>query len=138
MIHEIDRRKKAVQMYYYHHKSKSEICRQLDCTRPWLDRWLNRYNPDDVEGSLRDRKRTPKRPHTQWSDTIRQQVLEMRHLRTQQDKWPYALIGADAIHYELKALHHPEVPPARTIHSWLVQAGLVRRRTAKPETMSVR
>lgn len=128
---EIERRKKAVQMYYYQHLSKSEICRRLPCTRPWLTRWLERYDPDDVEGSLSDRKRQPKKPYTPWSNNIRQQVIEMRKLRNQRDRWPYALVGASAIHYELKALNSPDVPPIRTIHRWLADAGLVQQRIRK-------
>jgi hypothetical protein len=53
----------------------------------------------------------------------------MRRMRGQQ---PYALIGAEAIHYELQALNSPEVPPVRTIHDWLVKAGLVEPEPGKP------
>jgi hypothetical protein len=45
---ELDRRMKAVQLYYYQHRNKAEICRQLKCNRPWLDRWLERYNPVSI------------------------------------------------------------------------------------------
>jgi transposase len=98
---ELKRRKEAVQLYYYDQLSKAEICRQLHCSRPWLDRWLKRYDPDNVEASLSDRPSTPKQPYTPWSEAIRQQVLEMRRRREQQ---PYELIGAEAIHHELEAL----------------------------------
>ena len=53
-------RKQAVQLYYYQHLTKAEICRRLGRSRPWLDRWLARYDPDDVAGSLSDRKAGPK------------------------------------------------------------------------------
>jgi hypothetical protein len=46
----------------------------------------------------------------------------MRRFRSQQ---AYSLIGAEAIHYELKALNSHQVPPVRTIHSWLVAEQLV-------------
>lgn len=122
MTTELKRRKEAVQLYYYDQLSKAEICRQLNCSRPWLDRWLKRYDPDNVEASLSDRSSTPKQPYTPWSEAIRQQVLEMRRRREQQ---PYELMGAEAIHHELEALEAAEVPPVRTIHSWLVEAELV-------------
>lgn len=125
MKQEILRRREVVQLYYYQHLSKAEICRQLGCSRPWLDRWLNRYDPDNVELSLQDRTRGPRQGHSRWSPQIRQQVVEMRRLRSQGTQWPYALKGAAAIHYELHALYSPEVPPIRTIHSWLVKAGLI-------------
>lgn len=133
MVTELERRKQACQMYYYQKLSKAEICRRLNCSRPWLDRWLNRYDPDRVEESLSNRKAGPKQAYSPWSDDIHQQVLEMRRLRTQRDKCPYALIGAAAIHYELEALGSPEVPPTRTIHNWLVKADLVETEPAKPE-----
>jgi len=57
-------------------------------------------------------------------------VIEMRRARGQQ---PYALIGAEAIHFELIALGSSEAPPVRTIHDWLVKANLVSRQSVKPE-----
>jgi len=132
---ERDRRKKAVHMYYYQHHLKSEIRRELACSRPWLDRWLDRYDPDHVDESLSDHKSGPKpgSPSRRWSPEIRQQVLTMRQMRSQRDKWPYALIGAEAIHYELKALKNSDVPPARTIHSWLAHAGLIKHPDKSPK-----
>jgi IS30 family transposase len=140
MMTNLDHRKKAIELYYYQHLSKAEICRQLNCSRPWLDRWLKRYHPDQVERSLSDRKAGPHQPASPWSTGIRQQVLQMRRQRSQRDLWPYALIGAEAIHYELIALKSPEVPPIRTIHAWLVEAGLVEPHapsTEKREAKSV-
>ena len=98
MAEKLTCRKQAVQLYYYQHLTKAEICRRLGRSRPWLDRWLTRYDPDDVAGSLSDRKAGPKRAKGHWSAAIRQQVLEMRRTRSQQ---PYALIGAEAIHFEM-------------------------------------
>lgn len=131
MSTELDQRKQAVQLYYYQHLSKADICRQLNRTRPWLNCWLARYDPDNVAGSLRNRKAGPQQAHTRWSPAIRQQVLDMRRLRSQR---PYALIGAAAIHYELRALKSSEIPPVRTIHTWLVKAELVAPNPPAPET----
>jgi len=132
MTMELEQRKKVVQMYYYEHLSKAEICRRQSCSRAWLNRWLQRYDPDDVDASLSDQKRGPRQAYQTWPDEIRQQALEMRRSRSQRALWPYALIGAVAIHYELKALGSLEVPPVRTIHRWLVEAGLV-----EPKPVSV-
>jgi transposase len=133
MMTELEQRKKVVQMYYYEHLSKAEICRRQNCSRPWLNRWLQRYNPDDVDASLCNQKRGPRQAYQTWPDEIRQQVLEMRRSRSQRALWPYALVGAAAIHYELKALGSSEVPPVRTIHRWLVNAGLVEHKPASVE-----
>lgn len=132
----IQQRKEAVQLYYYQHWSKAAICRHLQCTRPWLDRWLARYDPDAVETSLQDRQSTPHHPNSSWSEGIREQVLEMRRMRMQREQWPYALYGATTIHYELQQLQVPCVPPVRTIHRWLVHAGLVPPRRAIPRAQS--
>lgn len=120
----VDQRKEAM-LLYYQHVPKIEICRRLGCSRPTLDHWLACYDPDAVDASLRNQPPGPHPGPTTWSRTIRQQVLRMRRLRTQAESDPYALRGAAAIHYELRALGSPEVPPIRTIHRWLVAAGLV-------------
>jgi transposase len=125
MSNELNERKQAMLMYHVQHLSKAEICRRLKRSRPWLERWLGRYNPGDVEGSLQDQPIGVKPGGSQWSETIRQQVLQMRQNRSQQEQWRYAFKGAEAIHLELKALGSQEVPPVRTIHAWFVKASLV-------------
>jgi putative transposase len=125
MQSEFARRKEAVQLYYYQNLTKSVIQKRLQCTANWLNRWLSRYDPDDVDGSLRNQRPGPRRVDSRWSLAIRQQVVEMRKARNSGALGPYALIGAAAIHYELKALKSPEIPPIRTIHRWLSQAGLI-------------
>jgi transposase len=132
MTTELERRKEAARLYYYQNWSKSDIRRRLNCSRSWLNRWLNRYDPDDVESSLSNHSRAPNHPYSPWSDEIRQQVLAMRQHRSQE---PYALIGAAAIHYELEALESGKVPPIRTIHEWLAEANLVEP-TAEESTTS--
>jgi putative transposase len=122
---EIQRRKRAVALYYSEHQTKAAICHKLDCTFPWLDRWLARYDPDDVEGSLRDRKRGPHQPSTPWSPEIRKEVIAMRETRSDRERFPYAFIGAEAIRAELEALQREEIPPERTIHRWIAEQGLV-------------
>lgn len=132
----IQQRKEAVQLYYYRHWSKASICRHLQCSRPWLDRWLDRYDPDDPEASLQDRSSSPHHAHSPWSDEIRQQAQEMRRMRMQHEQWPYALCGAATIHYEFTQLQGEQVPPTRTIHRWLVNAGLVTPAQAVPPAAS--
>ena len=133
MCNKLEKRKQAMLMYHVQNLSKSEICRRLQRSRPWLDRWLERYDPGDVEGSLCDQKPGSKYVNSPWSDAIRQRVLDIRKERSQDIQWRYAFIGAKAIHLELKALSSPEVPPVRTIHNWFVEEGLVERTEKKTE-----
>lgn len=125
MCDKLEERKEAMLMYHVQGFSKAEICRGMKRSRPWLDRWLGRYDPGDVEGSLSDHKTGPRQGHSPWSANIRQQVIKMRKARSQEPQWRYAFIGAEAIHLELKSLGSPEVPPVRTIHHWFVEEGLV-------------
>lgn len=93
----------------------------------WVRYWLARYNPDDPEGSLQDRSRAPQQPHRKWSAAVRQRALASRQQRQAADTpgYAHALVGAEAIHYELAHLADEPAPPPRTIHYWLHQAGLV-------------
>lgn len=133
MCNKLEERKQAMLMYHVQNLSKAEICRRLNRSRPWLDRWLERYDPGDVEGSLSDHVPGPKCGYSPWSATIRQQVLDMRNKRSKDEKWRYAFIGAKSIHLELKALGNPEVPPVRTIHNWFVKSGLVNHPKKQPK-----
>lgn len=122
----IQQRQEAIQRYLSG-ENLSEISRALGKSRHWVRYWLEQYNPDDPEGSLQDRSRAPRQPYRKWSETVIEQVLQTRRLRMAGEKvgYRYALIGAEAIHYELKALGVRPLPPIRTIHYWLKQAGLV-------------
>ena len=121
----IQQRREAVHLYYYQHWSKASICRHLQCSRPWLDRWLNRYDPDAPDTSLQDRSSRPHASFSPWAEDTRQQVEDMRRTRMQREQWPYALYGAATIHHELDHLQRPEIPPIRTIHRWFTKANLV-------------
>jgi putative transposase len=144
MCNPLQERKRAMLMYHVQHLSKSEISRQLKRPRTWLDRWLERYDPGEVEASLQDHKDGPKQISSHWSAEIRQQVIQMRKDRSQLEQWRYAYLGAEAIHLELKALGSPEVPPVRTIHAWFVAEDLVQhtdksaeKRPSKPIPLPV-
>jgi transposase len=132
MDEEMAERKQAMILYHVQHLSKAAICRKLQRSRPWLDRWLARYDPTDVTGSLQDHERGAAQQPGKWSNIVRQQVLQMRRERSQEAQWRYAYKGAEAIYLELKALGCDEVPPIRTIHAWFQAAGLVAPRTVQP------
>jgi putative transposase len=108
-------------------ETQTSISHALGKSPKWVNRWAKRYDPDDPVGSLDNRSSAPKEPHHKWSAEVKAMVLSSRQLRMAADQvgYEYALIGAEAIHFELKALGVEPVPPIRTIHAWIEQAGLV-------------
>jgi len=123
---EIALRKEAVRLHLSG-ETKAAIGRGLGKSRDWVRTWISRYNPDDPENSLRDHASAPKQPHCKWPGALIQQAVTSRKLRMQASEpgYQYALIGAQAIHYELKVLGITPTPPVRTIHVWLQRAGLI-------------
>lgn len=129
MITKITLRKKAVQLYLQA-TTKIEIARRLKTSRPWVHRWISRYDVRCPEESLQDRSCAPKTIQESYPKEIKEMVLRSRKERQagKGPKYQYALIGAEAIYYELRQLNVSPLPPPRTIHSWLRQAGLVKKR----------
>jgi putative transposase len=131
---EIALRKEAVRRYLSG-ESKVSIGRALSKGRDWVSYWVARYDPDDPEGGLQNRPSAPKHPHQEWPEAVVQQALNSRHLREagEQPGYEHALVGAEAIHYELRELGVVPTPPVRTIHYWLKRAGLVQPAQAEAE-----
>jgi len=126
MMDKIVLRKEAIRRHLQG-ESKTEISRALGKTRYWVNTWIKRYDPDDPEGSLADRLSTPKEPYRKWPREIINYAIQSRKLRMEAKApgYEYALIGAEAIHYEMKSLGIKPTPPVRTIHYWLKEADLV-------------
>jgi transposase InsO family protein len=134
---EIALRKEAVRLHLTG-ETTAAISRTLGKSRDWVRTWINRYNPDAPEDSLQNHTSTPKHPHRKWAEALIQQAVTSRKLRMEASEpgYKYALIGAQAIHYELKALGISPVPPVRTTHTWLQRAGLIQPET--PEEVETR
>jgi len=119
-------RKEAVRLYWQEGLSKAEISRRLKRSRRWVVRWLARYDHEQGEKSLEDRSSAPQHRKEVYPTRIKNMALKSRKARKAQDrKYPYALISAKAIYYELRDLGVKPCPPPRTIHFWLKQAGEV-------------
>ena len=136
MITEITLRKKAVNLDLQGTK-KTEIARRLNKSRLWVHRWVSRYDARFPGESLKNRSCTPKEIKETYPKKIKDLVLRSRKEREagMRPAYKYALIGAEAIHYELRELGISPLPPVRTIHSWLKQAGFIKerkRKTRKP------
>jgi IS30 family transposase len=132
MTTEITLRKKAVQLYLQGEK-KTEIARRLKKTRLWVQRWLSRYDANFPEESLQNRSSAPKKIKSAYPNKIKALVLSSRKKREagKQPGYKYALIGAEAIYYELRELGVKPLPPIRTIHTWLKQAQFIKKRNPK-------
>jgi putative transposase len=123
---EIAQRKEAVRRHLAG-ESQTSIGRRLGRSRQWVKRWVERYDPDHPDASLQDRCCVPHHLRHEWPAEVIELALNMRRERMahQQPGYQYALVGAEAIAYELRALGVQPSPPVRTIHYWLKQAELV-------------
>ena len=132
MITEITLRKKAVNLDLQGTK-KTEIARRLNKSRLWVHRWVNRYDARCPEESLQNRSCAPKAIKETYPKKIKDLVLRSRQERQTRKRpaYQYALIGAEAIHYELRELGVSPLPPVRTIHAWLKQARFIKERKGK-------
>jgi len=121
-------RKEAVRLYLQG-VTKTKISRRLKKSRRWVYRWVTRYDRDQGEKSLTDRSSVPKHRQELYSQKIKEQVVKSRKARKAgHRKYPYALVSAEAIYYELRDLSVSPLPPPRTIHFWLQQAGEIDKR----------
>ena len=137
---EITLRKKAVHLDLQGTK-KTEIARRLNKSRLWVHRWVSRYDARFPEESLQNRSCAPKEIKETYPKKIKALVLRSRQERQARKRpaYKYALIGAEAIHYELRELSISPLPPARTIHAWLKQARFIKERkekTRKPPNLT--
>lgn len=119
-------RKQAIALYLQGWK-KSKIARKLQRSRPWVDRWLDRYRAEAPRLSLQDRSRAPEQRRCSYPERIQGMVIQIREAREegQRAKYQYALVSAQAIYYELRELGISPLPSSRTIHRWLKRAGKI-------------
>ncbi len=129
---EITLRKQAVALHLQGRK-KSEIARKLQRSRPWVDRWIDRYRAEAPTLSLQDHSRAPKHRRRSYPERIKRMVVQIREEREQgqRAKYHYALISAQAIYYELRELGVSPVPSPRTLHRWLKRAGRIPERRSQ-------
>lgn len=115
-------RKEAVRLHLQG-VPKTEIARRLKKSRRWVYRWLTRYESKQEVKSLENRSSAPKRRQEKYPQKIKDMAIQSRQARKAgHRKYPYALVGTQAIHYELRELGVEPLPPARTIHFWLKKA----------------
>jgi putative transposase len=141
---EIELRQQAIALHLQGW-NKSEIARKLQRSRSWVQRWVGRYTctaqnavrskccSNAATGSLQNYSRAPK--HVPWAfpERIKRMVLQIRMEREKgkRMKYQYALVSAQAIHYEMHELGISPLPTPDTIHRWLKQAGRIRERKSR-------
>jgi putative transposase len=131
---EIKLRQQAIALHLQGWK-KSQIARKLQRSRAWVARWVTRYRPEEPVVSLQNHSQAPKHKNWTYPERIKTMVLQMRmeRVKGKRAKYQYALVGAQAIYYELRDLHITLLPSIRTIHLWLKQAGQISvRKSQKP------
>lgn len=106
--------------------AKTEIAKRLKRSRRWVYRWITRYDNLQEIKSLENRSSAPKHRREKYPQKIKDRAIQSRQARKAGGrKYPYALVSAEAIHYELRELGIEPLPPPRTIHFWLKKAGEV-------------
>lgn len=115
-------RKEAVRLHLQG-VPKTEIARRLKKSRRWVYRWIARYDRKQGAKGLENRSSAPKHRKEIYPQKIKDMVIQSRQARKAgHRKYPYALVSAEAIYYELRELGVSPLPPPRTIHFWLKQA----------------
>jgi transposase len=128
-------RKEAVRLHLQG-ISKTEIARRLKVSRRWVYRWITRYDNKQGAQSLEDRSHAPKHRKEIYPQKIKDMAVRSRKARKAGHRqYAYALVSAEAIYYELRDLGIVPLPPPRTIHFWLKQAGEIEPRQ-KPHKAS--
>jgi len=118
-------RKEAVRLYLQG-VAKTEIAKRLKKSRRWVYRWITRYGSKQEVKSLENHSSAPKHRQEKYPQKIKDMAIKSRQARKAgHRKYPYALVSAEAIHYELRELDIDPLPPPRTIHFWLKKAGEV-------------
>ncbi len=121
-------RKEAVRLHLQD-VPKTEIARRLKQSRRWVYRWIARYDGKQGAKSLEDRSSVPKNRKEIYPQKIKDMAIQSRQARKAgHRKYLYALVSAEAIHYELRELGVSPLPPPRTIHFWLQHAGEIETR----------
>jgi len=108
--------------------TKAELCRLFGISRPTADKWIGRYQKDNLEG-LVDRSRAPKRHPNQVTPRVRRLILQRRRRHPR--------YGPKKLRVLLQQ-DHPDLhfPALSTIQTILTDAHMVpprkHRRRAQP------
>jgi hypothetical protein len=124
---EYEERLKAIQMYL-DGANITDICNDLNRTRPWFYKWLNRYEIQGVEG-LESRSRAPLNVANKTSPAIETEIVKIRGVLQagNSPETKYAHIGADSIQWELERdgiIPVDNIPSTSTINRIIKRSNL--------------
>jgi putative transposase len=119
-------RQNAVHRYLLGEETAQDICLDLGKSRPWLYRWVDRYDPRDPAWFC-DQSHAPHQPAGKTPEHIENRIV---HLRQKLDKRKtpdtrYASRGADALYWQLGGDDNPDLPTPRTCHRILIRRGVI-------------
>ena len=107
-------------------KTKSELCREYEISRPTGDKWIARYLAGE---QLEDRSRKPKTVPTKTSEAIEKEIIDYR------SKHP--AIGAVKIHRVLENKGFKDLPCTKTVNNILKRNGLITKEASAAATPNV-
>lgn len=118
--------------------SKSAIAYCLGKPHLWVQRWIRRYDLRLGEASLHDRSSIPKHLREKYPKKVKEATLRSRQEQEERKdpKYKHALVGAEAIYYELQKLGITPLPAPHTIHAWLKQADRIQKGKGKAKKPS--
>ncbi len=115
-------RKTAITRYLVQGESPKGIYTSLHRTKPWLFKWLERYQSGNAEW-YKDRSRAPLSRSQETNQGEKDLIITTRQ---RLESEPFAQVGVSAIKWELKKLGLP-FPSDSTINRILNREGLVKK-----------
>ncbi len=126
-MEDTDARHEAIRRYLAGQRP-AEICRALGYSKPWLYKWLKRYDPTHASWAQND-SRAPQRLTTKTPAELERLVCEIRQRLVQTRD---AQRGAFAIQWQLQQLGVHPVPEVWTINRILKRYNMAGQRAYQP------
>jgi len=123
---------------YQRGERPSKICKSLDRSRSWLQKWVERYNSSNKRSEkkwFKEKSRAPKNVHRKTDSEIEQLVITVRKslLKGTTEDTKYRCIGAVEIQFHMHELGYSEedTPSPSTIKRIIKRNGLVVQKRKK-------
>jgi len=117
---------------YHKNERPSKICKSLGRSRPWLQKWIGRYNSINKRSKnkwFKDESRAPKNVFNKTDSEIEQLVVNVRKSLVEgiTEDTKYRCIGADEIQFRMHELGYSEdaIPSLSTIKCIIKRNGLI-------------